>query len=268
MTLKVVLLVNIVLGCAQAVISGILRTDRESNQFPGPDPYLVGGEIVTDRFFPSVVSLQINKRHVCGGVILQEDAILTAASCIQGDYASSIQVVEGSNQLDVGGTEHKGHEKFPHPGYDIEKSWKNNIAILKLETPIKFRWGVVPVKLPEAGAEIEPGTTASAVGWGSQAAGENATNDLYKVDLPIVDLNVCNETYHPYSLNVFDNEICAGGVEGEGTCDGDTGGPLFIDNEIVGIASWGKPCAEESFPTVFMKVSHYVDWIQETLDSH
>ena len=55
--------------------------------------------------------------------------------------------------------------------------------------------------------------------------------------------------------------ICAGKA-GKDSCQGDSGGPM-VDSEgkQVGIVSWGYGCADEGYPGVYTRVSHYYDWI-------
>jgi len=57
--------------------------------------------------------------------------------------------------------------------------------------------------------------------------------------------------------------MCAGYfVSTRDSCDGDSGGPLIVDNTLVGIVSWGGDCAEDGFPGVYTKVQNYISWIK------
>ena len=74
-------------------------------------------------------------------------------------------------------------------------------------------------------------------------------------------------------LTLTQNQLCAGGEEGKGTCGGDSGGGLFIrkqDKEespwhILGIVSYGQPSCGVGIPEVYTRVSKYVDWIKEKI---
>ncbi|KAG8222286.1 hypothetical protein J437_LFUL003267 [Ladona fulva] len=194
-------------------------TDSSLDNLPQGEPHLLGGEIVTDRFFPSVVSVRVKGTHVCGGVILHQYTVLTAAQCVHGVFAGHVTIVEGSNLLDEGGVTHNVYSLFIHEDYDAGDSWKNDIAIIWLISPIAFRWGTLPVNLPQIGEDIPVETVATAVGWGNNESGGNFSNELRKVEIPIFDLELCNKTYHPYSLNVYEGEICAEGESSVGICD-------------------------------------------------
>merc|ERR1712159_699986 len=73
--------------------------------------------------------------------------------------------------------------------------------------------------------------------------------------------------------HITNSQICAGGVEGEDACTGDSGGPLTLrtDNRneekrwnlLVGIVSWADGCGEKDVPTVYTRVSSYLTWIEE-----
>lgn len=93
-----------------------------------------------------------------------------------------------------------------------------------------------------------------------------------KVKLPIVDINSCNDTYRPYSLNLAQSQICAGGDKGLDACLGDSGGPLmFLDKSraswvLSGVVSLGlKKCGVAGVPGIYTKVENYVDWIEKKI---
>lgn len=45
---------------------------------------------------------------------------------------------------------------------------------------------------------------------------------------------------------------------------GDRGGPLTLNGQLVGIVSWAVSCAS-GFPGVFASVAHYFDWMENTV---
>lgn len=67
----------------------------------------------------------------------------------------------------------------------------------------------------------------------------------------------------PYEL--LDTMVCVKPpVKTESGCFGDSGGPLVTDNSLVGITSWSSLiCGIEDGPTVFTKVSCFLDFINE-----
>lgn len=87
---------------------------------------------------------------------------------------------------------------------------------------------------------------------------------MYLVKVPIINQEECVAAYESYNP-VTDNMICAGDLEngGIGPCQEDLGGPLVVNNVIVGITSWSLGCARPKYPGVWTRVSKYREWIDE-----
>jgi trypsin len=56
--------------------------------------------------------------------------------------------------------------------------------------------------------------------------------------------------------------ICAG-EDGAGICNGDLGSPLVVNNVLVGIASWGIGCAEDSYPGVYTSIAKVKSFVTQ-----
>lgn len=227
-----------------------------------PSPYIVGGELVQGREYPGQVSIQFFGMNSCGGSIINENYLLTAAHCC-GHPADQFNVYSGSNNIYEGGDQHLVSEIHVHEDYQENKSWVNDIAVMKVDPPITFGESTAPVSLPAKGQEIPAGSVATVVGWGRLAEGGLPPLDLRKVNVEITDHESCNATYASEGLPIYDGQICAGTDDGNmGPCHGDSGGPLFIDGQVIGIVSWSRGCSEKGYPAVYTKVSDYTDWIE------
>ncbi|XP_049961969.1 trypsin-1-like [Schistocerca serialis cubense] len=149
-----------------------------------------------------------------------------------------------------------------HENFD-EWSYWNDICLLKLTQPLTFSSTIQPVSLPAPGQQTAAGTIATVVGWGSVDYTTVVVSDLHKVDVPVWSDEDCQATYDYYVYSVRENNICAG-EEGKGKCGLDSGDPLLVNGQLVGIASWdGYECATADSPGVYTEVSYFVDWINQ-----
>jgi transmembrane serine protease 9 len=145
-----------------------------------------------------------------------------------------------------------------------------DVSLLQLETPIDFRMpdAPVPICLPPVNAtdEMYHDDRALVSGWGKGLENAGSNNRLLqKLDVPILNLKVCNETM-PYDLT--SRMICAGFFDGgKDACTGDSGGPLIYRKpqgfiEQIGIVSWGEGCARIARPGLYSRVSEFIQWIE------
>ncbi|XP_069683024.1 trypsin-1-like isoform X1 [Periplaneta americana] len=226
---------------------------------------IINGDNAVRSQFPGQLSLQISSSHSCGASILNENWALTAAHCVQWNNASSMTLYAGSINLSSGGTIHNVSEIVIHESYDAFDSYINDIAVLKVSNPFQIDGvDVKPISLPAQGQTPADNTVATVVGWGELGEHGPFSDTLQRVNILIVNHDQCNSIYEFYSYHVYDSQICAGVPQGiGGSCRGDDGGPLFIDGNVVGLVSWSRYCARPEYPTVYTKVSDYVDWIKQ-----
>ena len=111
---------------------------------------------------------------------------------------------------------------------------------------------------------------AIATGWGLTRFDSYDPSDVLKqVALPYVKEANCKRMLTIPS-NVRLTDICAGGVDGESSCNGDSGSPLFLTLpdgrlDIVGVTSAGAKCGTKNMPGLYTRVSLYKDWITKTI---
>ncbi|KAF2892687.1 hypothetical protein ILUMI_13484 [Ignelater luminosus] len=231
--------------------------DKEINNL---DWRVVGGSTAPDGAYPYQVSIQDSETnsHGCGGSIIKPTIILTAAHCVVGISSSKFSVVVGINKLDEEGTAYKVKDVRSHDNYN-PFTVENDIAILKLSSPIEYNSKVAPVELEES--EVDDGTEAALSGWGSTSWPGSSPNDLQHIILKTISNSDCKAS-HP-SKQIFDSQICTFTKRGEGSCYGDSGGPLVSEKskKQIGIVSWGRPCGI-GYPDVFTKVAAFKEWIK------
>ncbi|XP_033909454.3 ovochymase-2-like isoform X1 [Acipenser ruthenus] len=234
---------------------------------------IVGGEEAVPNSWPWQVSLRVAGEHVCGGVIIKPDWILTAAHCLQGreKYSKLLVVVAGDHDIS---TEDPGEQKRSvksivlHPSYN-DSSNDYDVALLRLDAPLQYNYYARPACLPENRQKVEPSSLCTVTGWGGRAIGES-NKKLQQLEVPVLEPQACSQ-YYPDRTT--ERMFCAGFPlqEGKDTCRGDSGGPLVCHSEhsnyiVYGITSWGAGCGKAQKPGVYASVPAFMDWIHEQLN--
>ncbi|XP_014800349.1 PREDICTED: elastase-1-like [Calidris pugnax] len=174
--------------------------------------------------------------------------------------------------LEVDGTEYYiGVDRiFIHNGWnpnDIANGY--DIALLRLDSPAYDNGFVELGMLPSEGDVLPNNYPCYITGWGVVSVGGGSAVKLQEVMLPVVDHEICSQNDW-WGSQVKATMICAGGDGVRSGCSGDSGGPLncYTNNrwQVHGIVSYGLVpyCNTYKKPTVFTRVSAYVDWIYST----
>lgn len=155
-------------------------------------------------------------------------------------------------------------EKIVHEHYtkDEYETLHNDIALLRLNRPIRFDNKLKPICLPFNMQELDFGTIMTVSGWGTTLAVDDNYPAKRSVYVPLWNQADC--TYN-------DEGIMCSGSKGKGSCDGDSGGPLmhmFKINHMVleGIVSQGhSTCGNSFFPVIFTNVRKFLNWIDDKM---
>jgi secreted trypsin-like serine protease len=235
---------------------------------------IVGGVDVPNEERPWMASIQFNQNHFCGGSLIANRWVLTAAHCVEdisGTNIDSLSVRADFTDLSTNtGKDAKVKSVHVHKSYAQPNSSAADLALLELSSGIN---GIQYLKLATQqimAASGQPGDPASVSGWGALKEGGNSPVRLQKVDVPIVSNKDCNAE-KAYNGLITETELCAGYAQGKkDSCQGDSGGPLVVENKgdyyQAGIVSWGEGCAQPNKYGVYTRVSAFNDWIQNTMD--
>ncbi|KAJ8918091.1 hypothetical protein NQ315_011548 [Exocentrus adspersus] len=225
---------------------------------------IIGGKEASITEYPYQAAVEINEKFKCGGSIIARRWILTDATCLWQGYASPVKVRIGTSFLLEGG-QVINVQGFARHSYYNSYTGDNDIALLLLEEPIPLSESAQIVRLPDNGNATLDGRMGTLTAWGATTKLGSMSSVLRAVDVPVVNLDVCKETYNDSNWRVSDRMLCAGPWEGgKGMGDGDGGGPFVVDSVLVGIASWSsRDRAEPEHPGVYTDVGAFRDWITE-----
>ncbi|QSQ21112.1 DUF1986 domain-containing protein [Pyxidicoccus parkwayensis] len=229
---------------------------------------IIGGNAADVGEYPWQAQLSIpGYSHWCGGSLIDNDWVLTAAHCVDGISAGSFTVRLGLHQRSAPDSyvQTRGVRRVVrHPNFN--GLLENDVALLELASPVTFTPRVQPIALRATDAAV--GATARVSGWGNTYPQSGASDVLMETLLPVQDTATCNNA-GTLPLTVRDSMVCAGFVNGtSGGCHGDSGGPLVVESgrfsggwEQIGVVSWGVGGTCSSY-TVFARVSRFVPWIR------
>ncbi|XP_017118587.1 chymotrypsin-2 [Drosophila elegans] len=194
--------------------------------------------------------------HICGGCIIDERHILTAAHCVYGYNPSYLRVVTGTVRWAQPDAMYFVEEHWIHCNYN-SPSYHNDIALIRLNDTIKFNEYTQPAELPTA--PLANGTELLLTGWGSTVLWGDTPDVLQKAYLTHVDYPTCQEINNRDPLN-GPCHVCTLTNGGQGACHGDSGGPLTWKGILYGLVNWGYPCAV-GVPDSHANVYYYREWI-------
>ena len=241
---------------------------KAAKDLPGINPFtpqglIVGGRETSIEEHPWQVSLQSRGFHFCGGSIISKDVVLTAGHCTTSYPASSMSVRVGSSRTASGGSLHQVEEIVRHENFKINIFGipTNDVAILKLKSPIAMSKSTRAIPLFAKSEEAAEGAAATISGWGATYEGGSAPSVLHTVQVPIVAKATCSDAYLIWG-GVPEGQICAAyPAGGRDTCQGDSGGPLIVGGRQAGIVSWGNGCARKGYPGVYTEIAAVREWL-------
>jgi len=229
---------------------------------------IVGGQEAQVNEWPWQAALMLGSNGpFCGGSLIADRYILTAAHCTEGLRAADLNVRLGEHKISSSSESQTvtrsvskiiNHENY-QGGSEI-----NDIALLQLSSPVEFRSEVWPVCLPPSTPSYA-NKVATVTGWGTTSSGGSVSDVLREVDVKVKANSDCQSSYG--SSNIKETMLCAG-APGKDSCQGDSGGPLVFKDggnnyDQIGVVSWGYGCANPSYPGVYTRVSKYLTWIKD-----
>ncbi|KAI3382298.1 hypothetical protein SNEBB_011392 [Seison nebaliae] len=219
---------------------------------------------------------------VCGGTLIDNQHILTAAHCVEKHPIYEVEPIDillGSHYSN--NIHYRQQSKnivyrrilaiYKFPLWHIENNIEHDIAIIRIGRIRNFNDIVRPICIPNT-IRFRLNESVVAAGWGFTRSpsimlktykryGMNSLMKpiaLQRISLPIRKWSMCKQ------LPLHSTHICAGTINSS-VCSGDSGGPLMkYDVSIkkwilIGVVSNGDPTCSK--PSLFINVSMYYWWI-------
>ncbi|XP_034140656.1 trypsin-1 [Drosophila guanche] len=225
-------------------------------------PRIVGGFSTDIVNVPYIVSLQLYGNHHCGGSIVNNHTIVTAAHCLAGIPRRLLKVKVGGTtsdpadgQLFSAASIHY-HEKWSASTMDYD------IGLIRLANDLTYSRKIKAIGMNHK--RIQDGSFATISGWGFTTDNGASSKVLRFARVPIVNQTVCTNLL---GNRVTERMICAGYLSSGGVdaCQMDSGGPLVVREKLIGIVSWGIGCALTNRPGVYARIGILFPWFDNLM---
>nr|AFK64831.1 trypsin-like proteinase [Chilo suppressalis] len=229
---------------------------------------IIGGSGTTISNYPEVVALlhswgTTGHRHACGGIILNNRSILTAARCVYQTSPQEWRTRAGSTNAHSGGVTYLTSFIIQHHFYNIYNR-DYDISIMRVSSNINFGTTIQQASIAGPNYVLPDNQAVWVVGWGYTNAQGSPSEQLRHVQIWTVNQNLCSARYTELGNIITSNMLCASwlDVDNYGKCYGDFGGPLYHNRVVVGVSSWSQGCAQARYPGVYTRVSNFIPFIQ------
>jgi len=230
---------------------------------------IVGGDASLRGDWPWSCSLRINGRHSCGGSLINNRWLITAAHCTTNKNPAIYTIVCGLHDRlvnDEWTQTYQAIQVISHENYNA-RDLTNDIALIEVSsTGIHYDDYVAPVCFPDP-TDNSDNQLAMATGWGTTSSGGALATVQREVALKVLSDADCKNYYEPRGYKIDSvSHMCAGEHgDGKDTCQGDSGGPLVVKYPngrwyLIGLTSWGIGCGNVG---VYCRTTSFRQWVEQ-----
>ncbi|XP_069914560.1 complement factor D [Oryctolagus cuniculus] len=231
-----------------------------------PRGRILGGAVAEPHARPYMASVQVDGTHVCGGVLLAEEWVLSAAHCLEDAAGGRVQVLLGAHSLSQPEPSKRRYDVrrvVPHPDSRPD-ALDHDLLLLQLSEKAALGPAVRTLPWQREDRDVAPGTLCDVAGWGVDTHAGRRPDLLKHVQLPVLDRDTCNLRAH-HDGAITGRMMCAQSHRRD-TCKGDSGGPLVCGGVVEGVVSSGsRVCGNRKKPGIYTRVASYAGWIDSVL---
>lgn len=223
-------------------------------------PWIVGGDVADEGAWPDVVAVEYPWGTACTGTLIAPTLVLTAGHCVTGAQTAII----GAHDHQVDGERIPVVDSWAHD--DAVRTYDVGVLVLAYAASAPPR-AVVRDCLAD---EVVDGAAVTLAGYGAiNEAGTVYETLLREAHTSVVDAD-CSDLTRGCNAPVSPGgELIAGG-EGIDSCNGDSGGPLFLERDdgpvLLGVTSRAAHPADRVCGDggIYVRVDAIVDWVEAT----